>query len=386
MQIEKLETNKLIPYVNNSRTHSENQVSQVAASITEFGFNNPILIDKKNTIIAGHGRLLAAQKLGLPEVPCVRLEHLTETQKKAYIIADNKLALNAGWDEELLSLELKGLEEDGFDTSLIGFDEKEMAQILSEGSKDGLTDEDEIPEVNEEAQTKEGDLYQLGNHKLLCGDSTSVEQVERLMGGEKADMVFTDPPYGMNYQSNMRVKTQKFKKIENDDQMLNFIPVVDAFSQGWVFIWTTWKVFKSWVDLCKPLGTLSNVIIWFKGGGGIGDLKKTFSTDYEMALVYNRGAELRGKRIGSVWTVKKDFASNYKHPTQKPVELAVEALEKTTVANNIVLDIFGGSGSTMIACEKANRRCYMMEKDPIYCDVIVKRWEDFTGSKAKLID
>ena len=207
------------------------------------------------------------------------------------------------------------------------------------------------------------------------------------MDGSKADMVFTDPPYGVNYQSNMRTKSKKFDKIQNDNSFIKkWIPLIDEYSNGFVFIWTSWKVVNIWMDLCKSIGDLSNMIIWDKGGGGIGDLKKTFSTDYEISLVYHRNNYLKGMRIGSVWEIGKDKAVDYKHPTQKPVELAVVAINHTSIKNNIILDLFLGSGSTLIACEKTNRKCYGMELDPHYCDVIIKRWEDYTGQKAELLD
>tara|TARA_R100000773_G_scaffold42434_1_gene39684 strand:+ start:1081 stop:2271 length:1191 start_codon:yes stop_codon:yes gene_type:complete len=396
MRIEKLKTDKLIPYINNSRTHSENQVSQVAASITEFGFNNPILIDKKNTIIAGHGRLLAARKLGLPEVPCVRLEHLTETQKKAYIIADNKLALNAGWDEELLSLELKGLEEDGFDTSLLGFDEKEMAQILSEGSKDGLTDEDEIPEVNEEAQTKEGDLYQLGNHKLLCGDSTSVEQIERIMGGEKADMVFTDPPYRMVVTGGINQPVGKAAKKTGDrikhlcefdpKLFLEVLPSVFAPKNMSAYIFCNKDLVPDYLQYAVKNKYAFNILFWKKPNAI--PLGGQYRPDVEYLLVFRKSAIFNNGVQGVSYSKLLEYKrENLKeHPTVKPVGLIENQLLIASNKNSIVMDFFGGSGSTLIACEKVSRSARLMELDPIYCDVIVKRWEDFTGSKAKLID
>jgi DNA modification methylase len=204
------------------------------------------------------------------------------------------------------------------------------------------------------------------------------------MAGQKADMVFTDPPYGIKYQSNMRVKTEKFEVIENDNVFLDVAPIIEVFSSGWVFIWTSWKVITVWIDMFEGFGYPTNQVIWYKPGGGIGDLKKTFSSDYETGLVWHRGAELTGKRIGSVWKVNKDGAATYNHPTQKPVALAEEAIDKTTRHTDAVLDLFGGSGSTLIACEKTARHCRMMELDPKYCDVIVKRWEEYTGKKATL--
>ena len=384
MEITQRKTADLIPYVNNARTHSEKQVLQIAASIKEFGFNSPVLVDGENGIIAGHGRVMAAKKLGLDEVPTIELKHLTKTQKKAYILADNRLALNSGWDNDLLALELGELSDDGFDLDLLGFDDTELSLLDEPETTEGLTDEDAVPDVPEEPITKLGDVWLCGNHRVMCGDSTSIDAVDKLMNGNKADMVFTDPPYGVSYQSNMRTKSDKFDVIKNDDVILDIVPIINIFSNGWVFIWTTWKVLDKWIENTKALGFPSNMVIWFKGGGGIGDLKKTFNTDYETALVWHRGAELCGKRIGSVWKVGKDGSIEYLHPTQKPVALAGEALDKTTKQNNLILDLFGGSGSTLIACEKTNRINYSMELDEKYCDVIVKRWQDFTGKQAIL--
>ena len=386
MNIEQIETEKLIPYARNSRTHSDEQISQIMASIKEFGFTNPVLVDEDGQIIAGHGRTLAAQRLQMKTVPVIRLDYLTPAQKKAYVIADNKLALNAGWNDEMLKIELSELKEEDFNLALTGFSDDELNAMLAEAVKEGLTDEDSVPEVPEEPKTKPGDIYQLGRHRLMCGDSTSIDAVEKLMDGQKADMVFTDPPYGVEYQSNMRTKSDKFDVLANDNRFLDIAPIIEMFSHGWVFVWTSWKVQTKWIDLFGGFGYPTNIVIWHKPGGGIGDLKKTFSSDYEVALVWNRGAELCGKRIGSVWTIKKDAAINYTHPTQKPVALAEEALDKTTKQNNGVLDLFGGSGSTMIACEKLGRTNFTMELDPKYCDVIIKRWEDFTGKKAELVN
>ena len=385
MKITQKKVTELIPYVNNSRTHSDEQVAQIAASIKEFGWTNPILVDGSNGIIAGHGRLLAARKLGFKEVPTIELADLTDTQRKAYIIADNRLALNAGWDNEMLTIELNDLLADGFALEILGFDTKELDALLEPEVVEGLTDEDAAPPLPEEPVTKLGDIYQLGNHRLMCGDSTSIDAVDKLMNGQKADMVFTDPPYGVEYQSNRRTKSAKFNVLANDDKFLDIAPIIEVFSSGWMFVWTSWKVQNTWIDQFKSFGYPNNIVIWHKPGGGIGDLKKTFISDYEVALVWNRGAELQGKRIGSVWKINKDSSMKYVHPTQKPVALAEEALDKTTQSKAIILDLFGGSGSTMIACEKQNRHARLMELDPKYCDVIVKRWEDFTGKKAVLL-
>ena len=382
VKIEQRSVLELIPYAANSRTHSDAQVAQIAASIKEFGWTNPILIDGDNTIIAGHGRLLAARKLGLEEVPAIIIDHLTKAQQRALVIADNQLALNAGWDMDMLKAEIEDLNLENFDINLLGFDEKFLDGLLEPEPASGLTDDDAVPEVPETPKTVLGDVWVLGNHRLMCGDSTSIDAVDKLMNGAKADMVFTDPPYGVNYQSNMRTKSAKFDVIKNDDAFLDVAPIIEACSTGWVFVWTSWKVQMQWIEQFASFGYPTNIVIWHKQGGGIGDLKRTFSSDYEVALVWHRQAELLGKRIGSVWTIKKDGASTYVHPTQKPVALAVEALDKTTNAGFSVLDLFGGSGSTLIACEKINRLGRIMELDPKYCDVIIKRWQDFTGKKA----
>ncbi len=383
MDIKSIETNKILPYINNPRKNLN--IDKVASSIKEFGFQQPIVVDKDYIIIVGHTRFEAAKKLGFKEVP-VQIADLDENKAKAYRIADNRLNQDADWDNELLGVELNNLLSKDFNLEPIGFNEDELNNILLKDN-DGLTDEDEAPEVAgelEEPISKIGNIWKLGNHRVMCGDSTDYECVNKLMNNQIANMVNTDPPYGLNYQSNMRTKSEKFEVIKNDDKILEITPIIDSFSKGWVFIWTTWKVIDKWIDNTKSFGFPTNMIVWHKGGGGIGDLKKTFSTDYEIALVFHRGAELCGKRIGSVWKLQKHKAINYKHPTQKPVELSVEAIDKTTNPKDIILDLFLGSGSTLIACEKINRSCYGMELDPKYCDVIVKRWEQFTGLKAEL--
>ena len=376
--------NLIKKYTNNSRTHSDQQVQQVVNSIQEFGFTNPLLIDDKNELIAGHCRLEAAKILKFETVPCIVLSHLTKSQKKAYVIADNKLALNAGWDLDILRLEFDSLKSDDFDLELTGFSLEELCDILPHDEPEVFCDEDDCPDVPEEPITKLGDMWLLGDHRLMCGDSTSIDAVDKLMNGVKADMVFTDPPYGVDYQSNMRTKSKKFDVLTNDDVFLDIAPIIECASKGWVFVWTSWKVQNKWIKQFESFDYPTNMVIWYKPGGGIGDLKKTFSSDYEIALVWNRGAELCGKRIGSVWTINKDSAIKYIHPTQKPVALSEEALDKCTKRDDTVLDLFGGSGSTLIACEKTQRKCFMMELDPKYCDVIIKRYENYTGKKAVL--
>ena len=383
MKVELAAIDTIKPYPNNPRKLSETAIEKVAQSIQEFGFRQPIVVDKDRVIVAGHTRFRASKKLGLKQVPVSVIDNLTEEQINAYRIADNRTADESEWDNELLKMEIKELEAKDFKLDLLGFNEDQLNSILFE-EKQGLTDEDEVPETPEEPISKLGDIWKLGNHRVMCGNSVDYEDVNKLMNNKIADLVNTDPPYGVNYQSNMRTKSDKFDVIKNDDKILDITPMIDKFSKGWVFIWTTWKVIDKWLNNTKSFGFPTNMVVWHKGGGGIGDLKKTFSTDYEMALVFNRGAELCGKRIGSVWSLQKDKAIKYKHPTQKPVELSVEAIDKTTNPKSIVMDLFLGSGSSLIACEKMDRICYGMELDPKYCDVIIKRWENFTGKKAEL--
>ena len=375
LKVEYIPIEDIKPYEKNAKIHTEEQIEQIKKSIKEFGMNDPIGIWRDNIIIEGHGRLMACKELGFNEVPVIRLDDLTDDQRKAYTLIHNQTTMNTGFDLDILNEELQNIE---LDMSDFGFDEIEFDDI--EEKKEIV--EDEVPEVPEEPKAKLGDIYQLGNHRLMCGDSTSEEDVAKLMNGAKADMVFTDPPYGYKYQSNMRTKTDKFDVLINDDKILDFMKPLKQVTNGFVFICTTWKVLDKWLPLFNKYYDLSNMIIWNKGGGGIGDLKHTFSTDYEIILCSNNGNEITGKRIGSVWSIQKDNANDYIHATQKPVELSATSILNTTNENDVVLDVFGGSGSTLIACEQLNRKCYMMELDPHYIDVIIQRWENFTGKKA----
>ena len=256
----------------------------------------------------------------------------------------------------------------------------EQISMFGDGLEDNYDANVDIVQV-----AKLGDVWRLGGHRLMCGDSTDAAAVARLMDGVVADMAFTDPPYGYEYQSNRRTKTDKFDVLANDDKILDFFPNMFMRVNGFVMICTTWKVLDKWMPLFKRYYDLTNVIIWNKGGGGTGDLQHTFSTDYEIILCASNGAAITGKRIGSVWNVKRDNANFYVHPTQKPVKLAAMAIENTTKPGNIVLDLFGGSGTTLIACERLGRTCYMMEYEPRYVDTIIHRWEALTGQKAELV-
>ena len=377
MDIKELKLSDVKPYEKNPRKN-DNAVKYVAESIKEFGFKVPIVIDRNGVIVAGHTRYKAAKQLKMKTVPCLVADDLTDEQVRAFRLADNKVAEQAEWDVDLLDEELADILD--IDMSMFGFDPLEGEDGEKEIEEDNF--ETTLPS---EPETHKGDMWKMGGHILFCGDSTYIEDVRKLMQGEKAEMCFTDPPYGYEYQSNLRKKSKKFDVIENDDKILDFFPSIQLVCNGFVFICTTWKVLDKWISLFKKYYDLTNMIIWDKGGGGIGDLKHTFSTDYEVILCTNNGKEITGKRIGSVWTIKKDSSSEYVHPTQKPVKLSEFAIRSTTKRGDIVLDLFGGSGSTLIACEQMGRNCRMMEYDARYCDVIVDRWEKFTGNKAELI-
>lgn len=399
MQIEKIEVSKLIPYAKNSRTHDDAQVAQIAASIKEFGWTNPILVDGEKGIIAGHGRLMAARKLGMDKVPVIELKDMTEAQKRAYVIADNKLALNAGWDNDFLTLELKDLEDEGFDLSLTGFDEKELDALLNviEGTE-GLTDEDAVPEVPEEPKTKLGDIYILGNHRLMCGDSTSIDAVDLLMENKKADMVFTDPPYNMDFTGGIHadgsksfnakhggIKNDKMSQSEAADFFDAINSIIYAYCVGAFYI-TFYRlgIGEYWKSLERVNLKVRSLIIWDKGNHTLSN--SDYMSKYEPIFYGWTGDNHKfygGNNGMDIWEIKRT-AKNDLHPTMKPVELIEKALEDASKSGNLVLDLFGGSGSTMIACEKLGRKARLMELDPKYCDVIVKRWEDFTGKKAVL--
>jgi DNA modification methylase len=377
MQIKEVAVDKLIPYAKNSRTHSPEQVAQIAASIKEFGFRNPILVDGVG-IIAGHGRLMAAQKLGLDQVPTIDCSDMTESQKKAYIIADNKLALNAGWDNAMLIIEMQELEDEGFDLSLLGFDDKELNALLQPEIVDGLTDEDEVPEIPEEPKTKLGDIYILGNHRLMCGDSTSIDAVEKLMDGERPDMVFTDPPYNIDYQG-VKDKREKIKNDKMSDESFKDFLMQSLYSCETMYVCCSWQYAHIFKEAMEAIGRKPKAMIVWDKVNPAQHLDKYFK-QHELIFYYGDFGGHKTLR-GDVWTLKRQ--RNTVHPTMKPVEL-IELALNDQADKKLILDVFGGSGSTMIAAEKIGRKARLMELDPKYCDVIVKRWEDFTGKKAVL--
>ena len=394
-QLETVKIEELIPYARNSRTHSEEQVTQIASSIQEFGFTNPVLIGNDNDIIAGHGRVMAAKKLGLNKVPCLRLGYLTDAQKKAYVIADNKLALNAGWDEELLAIELFELEESDFDLGLTGFSEEEIQQLIRQDEVEGLTDQDEAPEPEENPVTVEGDIWDLGRHRLMCGDSTSIDAIEKMMPEELANMIFTDPPYLMDFTGGIHadgsksfnsthgvIKNDKMSSKEGDQFLDDINSVIAAKVDGAYYI-TFYRlgIDRYYESLERSGLKCRSLIIWDKGNHTLSN--SDYMSMYEpMFYGWVKNHKFYGGKNGmDIWRIKRT-GKNELHPTMKPVELVEKAVLDGSQVNGVVLDLFGGSGTTLIACEKHNRQARMMELDPKYCDVIIKRWQDFTGKKA----
>jgi len=491
-EIEMLDADSLIPYANNTRTHSEDQVVQIASSIKEFGFTNPILVDADNGIIAGHGRVLAARKLDIAEVPCIRLDHLDERQKRAYIIADNKLALNAGWDDELLALELGALDEDGFDLSLTGFDKDELSALMLPDDIEGQIDPDDIPDLPEQERTVDGDIWVLGPHRVMCGNSTDLEHVTRLMDGRAASLMHADPPYGMGKAS----KGVANDNLYNDD--------LDRFQMDWwrtfrgflednasAYIWGNapelWRLWYKASLADSELLELRNQIVWdkkdnpgmksealtqypiatehclffllgnqFLGHVNTDDFPETWDPLRAYLAAEASAADIDAKSIREVcgvnmfshWFTRSQFTlipakhyatlqATYKgrfelpwhtlkaewdevkggptseiqdarsyfdnahdvmrdvwefsrvygedrhgHATPKPVEMMERIIISSLRVDGLCVDPFGGSGSTLIAAQKSKRVCYTMELQPDYCDVIVQRWQDYTGQKA----
>ncbi len=394
-EIRMVAVDTLIPYARNARTHNDSQVAQIAASIAEYGWTNPILTDGERGVIAGHGRLMAARKLDLKEVPVIELAHLTPEQKKAYILADNRIAENAGWDQALLKLELAELQAADYDLSLMGFTDEEIDDLLSpEDEGGGLTEDDAIPEPPVDPVSRPGDLWILGNHRLLCGDSTVLSDVERLMDGQLADMAFTDPPYNVDYGNSAKDKMRgKDRRILNDalgdgfykflyDACLNLLIMTKGACYVCMSSSELHTLQKAWLDAG---GKWSTFVIWAKNSFTLG--RADYQRQYEPILYgWKQGSDhfwCGDRDQADVWFYNKPRVNDL-HPTMKPVELVERAVKNSSKSRDIVLDLFGGSGTTAIACEKTNRHARLMELDPKFVDVIVKRWEDFTGKKAVL--
>lgn len=379
-RIEMWPLERLLPYDRNARTHSDEQVDQIAASIERFGFTNPVLASSDGGVIAGHGRLMAAKQLGLAEVPVVLLDHLSDEERRAYVLADNQLAMNAGWDQELLRAELGDLAELGFDLSLIGFSDEELAELLPEVEElpAGDADEDEVPEAPADPVTKPGDVWLLGKHRLMCGDSSDPLCIERLMDGRQPDLVFTDPPYNIGYQD----MSAKFDKIANDKmsdaEFLDFLRST-LVSCDVMYVCCSWQyahLFKqALAEIDKPAKAM---IVWDKVNPA-----QNLDLYYKQHEIIFYHGPFGGQSTvrGDVWQLKRQ--RNTLHPTMKPIELIEMALGDHP-QRKLVYDGFGGSGSTLIACEKTGRQARLMELDPRYVDVIVKRWQQFTGKKAVL--
>ena len=397
----------LIPYARNARTHSDQQVAQIAASIREFGFTNPVLIDEEDGIIAGHGRVLAAHLLGLDEVPCIVLAHLTPAQRRAYVLADNKLALNAGWDLEMLSLEIGELGEAGFDLSLTGFDEFELGELFAERTQ-GRTDPDDAPEPPAHPVAEPGDLWVLGGHRLLCGDSTVATDVARVLGGVAPHLMVTDPPYGVNYDPAWR--NQAGRSINGTTRRIaagTVIKPIGARAVGKVVNddradWReAWALFPGSVAYIWHAGTKAGIvqdslaacgfetrsqIIWAKNNFAIG--RGHYHCKHEPCwYVVRKGST--ASWVGdhsqtTLWQIDKNLKSETGHGTQKPVECMRRPIENNASPGQAVYEPFSGSGTTIIAAEMTGRVCHAIEIAPAYVDVAVKRWQEFTGQQAVL--
>jgi len=399
MKIENINISELIPYANNAKEHPQEQIGQIASSISEFGFNDPIAIDDKNVIIEGHGRLLAAQKLGLKEVPIIRLSHLNDYQKKAYIIAHNKLTMNTGFDEELLQIEMDFLKEASFDLEMMGFDEDEMLDFMNYVESKGNIYDDEVPEIdeNEEPRIKLGDLIELGEHRVLCGDSTKKEDVKKLMDGKKASMVFTSPPYNANAKTgdgdifNGKKAKEMYKGSYVDNQesseyiefAKNVLEACFSFTNGYIY----WNVsynakskFEYVAQIQDRVEYLIEQVCWKKSSTI--PFKGMLMRDWEPIYVFSTNREnLKTKNVTSnFWEISNTGSQQENHKACFPVALVEKAINITPIGNNILLEPFLGSGSTLIACEKTKRKCYGIELDEHYCDVIIQRYCEFTDN------
>lgn len=381
MKVQIADINTIKPYENNPRKLKDSAIEKVAMSLKEYGFRQPIVVDKNNIIIAGHTRFRASKKLGLKEVPITIVDNLTEEQINAYRIADNRTAEESEWDNELLKMEIKDLEAKDFKLDLLGFNEDQLNDLLFE-EKQGLTDEDEVPETPEEPITKLGDIWKLGNHRLMCGDSTKEDDVKKLLNNNKIDLIYTDPPYGINEKgdrSNRGGLTEGNNLKDFKDDTIQY--AVDSYVLCEDIIKAPRQVWWGANYYCHYLPLSNNWFVWDKR---VEEKQKDTQSDCELAWVKSKWSSIRIFR--HLWKgMMKDSEKGQRrvHPTQKPVALAEWSFDYFKDFNN-VLDLFGGSGSTMIACEKKNKNCYMMEFEPHYVDVIVKRWENFTGKKAEL--
>ncbi|MBS4899886.1 MAG: site-specific DNA-methyltransferase [Clostridiales bacterium] len=388
-KIEMVEISKLVPYVNNARTHSPEQIMKLRSSLREFGFINPVIIDSKFNIIAGHGRVMAAKEEKMEEVPCVLVDHLSEAQKKAYIIADNKMALDAGWDEDLLRIEIEELEGLDFDLGLTGFDESELADLFGDNKTDGVEDDNfDLSKALEKASfVEKGDVWTVGRHTLMCGDATSKEDVDKLMNGKKANLVITDPPYNVAFESSdgLSIKNDKMANDKFYEFLLaafkNMAEHLEKGGAAYVFHADTegLNFRKAFVDAGVHL---SGCCIWVKNSLVLG--RSDYQWQHEPVLYgfLQNGKHYWSKNAGrsqtTIWNFDKP-KKNENHPTSKPLDLLAYPIGNSSQENAIVIDTFGGSGSTLMACEKTNRICFTMELDEKYASVILRRYVEDTG-------
>jgi DNA modification methylase len=406
---------KLRPYKRNARTHSKKQIMQIAHSIERFGFTNPVLVSDDGEIIAGHGRVEAAKSLGIKAVPTLALSHLSEAERRAYVLADNKLALNAGWDKEMLAIELQALVDLEFDTELTGFSLAEVDLVLDEASNadpEGCdAPEDEVPTIASDAVSRRGDLWVLGNHRLLCGDTQVPADVQRLMADQSADIVFTDPPYNVAIDGNVcglgAVKHREFAFASGEMNRKQFITFLNTtlgnmaavMRDGAIaYVCMDWRHMGELLEAGETSFTeLKNLIVWNKTNGGMGAF---YRSKHELIFVFKQGTASHTNSFGlgetgryrtNVWdyagisSISADRSDELAmHPTVKPVALIADALRDCSRRGEIVLDGFGGSGSTLIAAQKTGRKAHLIEYDPIYCDTIIRRWQSYTGKKARL--
>jgi DNA modification methylase len=392
LQLTETPIDSLIPYARNSRTHIDQQVAQIAASIKEFGFTNPVLTDGAGGIIAGHGRVLAAQKLKLATVPTIALPHLTEAQRRAYVIADNRIALNAGWDVDMLGVEVVDLKGMNFDLSLLGFNDKELTDLLSDGGTAGLTDPDDIPDVPDLPTSVLGDVWVMGNHRLTCGSSTDADVVERLLGSVKPGLMVTDPPYGVEYDAEWREKAGvngaggAKGKVLNDDRA--------DWTEAWVlfpgdvaYVWHAGLFAGTVADSLSGAGfALRSQIIWAKSSMVLsrGDYHWQHEPCWYAVRKGKTGHYDGGRKQTTLWQIDKPNKSETGHSTQKPVECMKRPIENNSSPGQAVYEPFSGSGTTIIAAEMTGRHCFAVELNPAYIDVAVKRWQAFTGAEATL--
>lgn len=396
MKVKTVAISEVIPYARNPRKNAD-AIAKVAGSLNEYGWQQPIVVDRDMVVIAGHTRLEAARTLGMEKVPVQIADDLTDAQVKAYRIADNRVSQEAEWDIDLLKIELADLNGLDFDLLLTGFDEDELNGMLMEAVEEGLTDEDAAPEPPADPLSVRGDVWQLGSHRVMCGDSTSVDDFEKLMDGQKSDMIFTDPPYGMSYgggraagSTKKGAKVKAHGMIKNDDlQGESLVQLVaDAvynslsFTKEGAALYSclTWRTYSEFETALNEMDKeVKACIVWDKKSIGLG--QSNYRPQHEF-IFYCGGQWYGDKKQSDVWYLSRGNTSEYVHPTQKPVELIEIALENSSKAGDIVIDCFGGSGSTLIACEKQARGARLMELDEKYADAIVLRWQDFTGKDA----